>query len=190
MSSKLLIRRFICYKQHPTQMPSLNLFIAFPVLIKVQHISRLSWKKPREPPSVLCSSASVLVFKALVAQDTPQIAPHLISSLSLRYLPRHHWAANGRWAAASVPTARARTRKHGRRSLNHALTTWSVPSPPLPPAPSPSISLAAAYRWGHKLIIGMSSEHNNSTTCIHTHTHTHCLPICSSQHWVHPPLMH
>lgn len=96
-------------------------------------------EKARQPPSVLCSSASVLVFRAPVAEDTVPIAPHLISSLSLRYLAQHHRAANGRWAAAST-RRRRRARSHRKRSLNHALTTWSPLSPPLPPAPSPSIS--------------------------------------------------
>lgn len=135
-----------------------NLLITFPDLIKVQLISQLSWKKNAlQPLTVLCSSASVLVFKALlVAEDTLQIALHLISSLFPRYLPQHHRAANGKWAGASIQRLR-RTRKHRRHSLNHALTTWSF----LSPSP-PSISPAAAYRWGHKLIIGMSSAHGDT----------------------------
>lgn len=96
-------------------------------------------EKAPQPLSVLCSSASVLVFKALVAEDIVLIALHLISSLSFRYLAQHHWAANGRWATASTHSFR-RTCKHRRRSLNHALTTWSFLSPSLAPASSTSIS--------------------------------------------------
>lgn len=76
-------------------------------------------------------------FEALVAENAVLIVLHLISSPSLCYLAQHHWAANGRWATAR---RLRRTREHGKRSLNHALTTWSFLAPPLPPASSTSIS--------------------------------------------------
>lgn len=118
------------------------------ILIKVQHILE---KKAPQPQSVLCRPASVLVFKALVAEDTLQIALHLISSLSLRYLPRHQRAANGRWAGATRTQTRETLPKSCSDNMILSLSSSFV-----------YLSLAVAYRWGHKLIIGMSSVHSDT----------------------------
>lgn len=128
---------------------------------KVVYFS-LSWKTRRSLGVSFVPQPVSLFLKALVAEDTPQIAPHLISSPSL--LLSGPASSSSQWQVSSSERLcrLACTHKHGRRSLNHALTTWSFLSPPLPPAPALSISLAVAYRWGYKLIIGMSSAHSDT----------------------------
>lgn len=137
-ASKLLIGSFICYKQLKCTAKSIHHASSFN---KSSTYFAIILKRRLQRPSVLCSSASVLVFNTPEAEDAPQIVLHLISPLCIPYLPQHRSGANSKWASASV---RSHGRAHKMReplskscSDNTILSSSALPPPP---APAPSIT--------------------------------------------------